>query len=590
MASLNPTPKCTIRLVTLLPGQDGEPLRCGTQTVDVNDKVPYEALSYVWGPYRGHTIEVDGQTVDITVNLFEALNRLRNLETPRALWVDQISASKWGLDKSKQGIKAQQQRMGMMRSVYRNCSRSLIWLGDIGEGQDLFTLQDATALFDFLKMHAARETDKGRFLQAVETCTRPTSYEGVCNAFKSMGPHGNIWWHRIWTVQEVILPPDAAVQWGPLTISWTELLGAATSFNHSHGYVAECPDLDGVADAIGEDFGYLAEAILDLRITSKREESPLMTLRRYRNRSSTDTHDKVYALMGILDIGAFPSVLTGDYTELASVLYTRVSLDIIRLSGGLEPLIGMRGGARVTPNLPSWVFDMSVLDDGRSSNWFDLVRRYERFCASGNESLKMEVSDDERVLTLEGVYLDRVEHVSEVMADGSKESTGQDFNDTLDAWEMLLNHVVQEKSLGASPTGLSWKEVFCRTVVGDLIFAGTPARRVSEEDCGLFWQFRRDLELNETWRSVQQMVSRQAFFITKLGYIGIGPLTTRVGDGVWVLLGGKMPFVLGDEEIGSESDVDGFRKVFVGEAYVHGFMHGEAIESSERPVGRVSLM
>ncbi|KAF2113044.1 hypothetical protein BDV96DRAFT_601829 [Lophiotrema nucula] len=52
--------------------------------------------------------------------------------------------------------------------------------------------------------------------------------------------------------------------------------------------------------------------------------------------------------------------------------------------------------------------------------------------------------------------------------------------------------------------------------------------------------------------------------------LGLGPKSTQVGDQVWVLPGAKVPFVLRPFGEG------GKKHRLIGEAYVHGFMDGEA--------------
>ncbi|KAF9636440.1 Heterokaryon incompatibility [Lasiodiplodia theobromae] len=61
------------------------------------------------------------------------------------------------------------------------------------------------------------------------------------------------------------------------------------------------------------------------------------------------------------------------------------------------------------------------------------------------------------------------------------------------------------------------------------------------------------------------------FFVTKKGYIGIGPACMQEGDKVCVLSGAIVPFILRS---------DGAEHKLVGEAYVHGIMHGEAYQST----------
>lgn len=71
------------------------------------------------------------------------------------------------------------------------------------------------------------------------------------------------------------------------------------------------------------------------------------------------------------------------------------------------------------------------------------------------------------------------------------------------------------------------------------------------------------------------MMENQNFFITKSGYIGIGPPNTKTGDQIWVFSGGNVPFVM--------REVDGRKAAcpqltLIGDAYVHGIMDGEAVE------------
>jgi hypothetical protein len=73
---------------------------------------------------------------------------------------------------------------------------------------------------------------------------------------------------------------------------------------------------------------------------------------------------------------------------------------------------------------------------------------------------------------------------------------------------------------------------------------------------------------NETARNIAGSISSRSFFVTKRGYIGIGPDTMKHGDTVCTLFGSTVPFILRPVK-GSEK----FR--LIGESYVHGIMDGE---------------
>jgi hypothetical protein len=75
-----------------------------------------------------------------------------------------------------------------------------------------------------------------------------------------------------------------------------------------------------------------------------------------------------------------------------------------------------------------------------------------------------------------------------------------------------------------------------------------------------------------TWRNLQ---SRKPVLVSDNGLLGVGPEIATEGDELWVLAGARVPFVL---RTGKEKGV----YTLVGEAYVHGIMHGEALREEEK--------
>jgi hypothetical protein len=66
-------------------------------------------------------------------------------------------------------------------------------------------------------------------------------------------------------------------------------------------------------------------------------------------------------------------------------------------------------------------------------------------------------------------------------------------------------------------------------------------------------------------------------FVTKRKYIGVGPLSIREGDSVFLLPSANVPFILSQEKKHVNTEDQLRRFSLVGEAYVHGIMHGEAL-------------
>lgn len=81
-----------IRLVRILKGDTGQPIECTMfQTLLNPEGIPYEALSYAWGPKDPeHHIWVNGCLFRVRRNLFQALADLRRPDEERVLWIDAI--------------------------------------------------------------------------------------------------------------------------------------------------------------------------------------------------------------------------------------------------------------------------------------------------------------------------------------------------------------------------------------------------------------------------------------------------------------------------------------------------------------------
>ena len=86
------------------------------------------------------------------------------------------------------------------------------------------------------------------------------------------------------------------------------------------------------------------------------------------------------------------------------------------------------------------------------------------------------------------------------------------------------------------------------------------------------WVVEREME-----RRTQMAVTR-SIFITKLGYVGLGPPDSARGDTIAVILGTDVPFVL--RPLGDHFQL-------IGETYVRGIMLGEALDELKK--GTVDL-
>jgi len=88
-----------IRLISLLPGDPDDVLRCEIAHVNLEDDPVYDAVSYTWATEDGDaslssTIEcIQGGFIPITRNCDIVLRQLRRPGIRRTLWVDAICIS-----------------------------------------------------------------------------------------------------------------------------------------------------------------------------------------------------------------------------------------------------------------------------------------------------------------------------------------------------------------------------------------------------------------------------------------------------------------------------------------------------------------
>ncbi|KAJ8112922.1 hypothetical protein OPT61_g4827 [Boeremia exigua] len=80
---------------------------------------------------------------------------------------------------------------------------------------------------------------------------------------------------------------------------------------------------------------------------------------------------------------------------------------------------------------------------------------------------------------------------------------------------------------------------------------------------------------------VRVTVTGVRLIVGEKGYIGWGPMETQVGDMVTVLKGAEMPLILRRTASPSQNEQE-IDCTLVGEAYVHGLMHGQASEDVKR--------
>lgn len=370
-------------------------------------------------------------------------------------------------------------------------------------------------------------------------------------------------------------------------------------------------------------------------------------LRKFRSRSASDERDKVFAFLGLVRFWRInEKKIAPDYHLNAITVSFETTKSLLESVGRLSVLAGTLRSSECCDDNPSWVIDWNypptMKEDARLCNipWY---------FAGGNGGI-IELHH-QRMLRVEGSYLDEVVGVGQELV----ETTITRMRRVIDDWTKLCAKFIitwpwvnfeHARYVG----GGSLKDAFWRTICGDLQFSEAGVRnsslapsmvkgfsRATADASSAFEQLRtadyshwratsivggiwqeRDQSNPEVARrnafhhAVECASEGRRFFITKTGYIGMGPRNISIGDHAFVLHGSQVPFILRSAEhfiecegesvetlssattsqptyvpAGKDAKAPEQRKAcnethsdlyfVVGDAYVHGVMDGEVL-------------
>lgn len=418
------------------------------------------------------------------------------------------------------------------------------------------------------------------------------------------------WWNRVWVVQEMLLSTTAILVLGQRHIPWETVFQAAKYFIR---HAAKCCNLESVehGDLGGETKEdllrtYLCIAssrILAYRPVSKGNKNELLSyLWMVRDRESTELNDKIYSILGLLSDPSSQAIAT-DYSVPFDTLCRTLTIDNIKTTDTLDFLKGTYTGTSKDPDrrFPSWVIDWSY-------PWFSLIdqRRIlseisaQMYHASGLRAAQVFFKpQNPYLLGLGGICVDKVAEAGPLGVDIIDERLRKtEATKILNSWLSLARKY--QKALGEYPAGGSYITAFWRTTLCDIVLPDCSrffplsttrdtSRRTKAADAiawALWWLWctkqigvRGSIPaIRNIEASVRRVKEGRRFFVTKSGYMGLGPKDLRAGDEVVVLHGGDTPFLVREVGLDEEGRVNleerGTHRL-VGDCYVHGLMDGE---------------
>ncbi|KAJ4309942.1 hypothetical protein N0V84_011234 [Fusarium piperis] len=575
--SLN-DPDRSFRLITLHPSKDKSTATSDNLVCDIDEHIrgdcpPYTALSYVWATpeSKKEYIIANGTKVQISQTVENALRRLRFRQKPRWLWVDQLCINQ--VDETEKSHQVHQ-----MHNIYSDADQVIAWLGAGDEKSDLIS----RLMRDTGRAIRQRDVEALRKLygedESVDLSAAKEAFHGFCE---------RRYWTRLWVMQEFAVGRRVAVACGDWIVK-SDLINAtlrAADIMQRHTRKKPIEGLDIVWQNYESVFeSPLISYVYNLftrralfRPPSTDMPTPYadplikvvatsLTLEvDYNSVYSSDPRDRVFALLNLAadkdDFDTFP-----DYSMSVEEVYKEAARKIM-LQGYIDILLYCQTPRKIE-SLPSWVPDwaMDVRHPCAQPPWLT------SFEASGGRVSTPRFPSEDLVI-LEGIFIDTIKETGEHwdpnwLKDVDKAAVAS-YVESIRGFcdrspRIHVGREGAETSRIAILDGTVWFDSVpypewgteCATAVDEIL---QPSANDDES------------ATIDTWYSstLLRLHTRRAF-LTSTGYVGVGPLNTRVGDEVCVFIGGNAAYLVRPEENELHS--------LVGEAYVHGVMYGELLK------------
>ncbi|KAK4552960.1 hypothetical protein LTR86_009884 [Recurvomyces mirabilis] len=309
---------------------------------------------------------------------------------------------------------------------------------------------------------------------------------------------------------------------------------------------------------------------------------------------ATDPWDCLYAILGVANSESHGFKI--DYAASVAEVYQKFALYIMARYHNLD-ILGYANDLDDMGRMPSWISDQAKCDASYAlpkqhwqflSDYEEVWRTQEQpkwgcsavYNASGRTNGAGDISPDGRSLTVQGLLIDHVNSTTE-----------NDPTATL-----LVTRLLQDATLKSIPytTGGARYDALAHTLCADVVHAGsTDAARGAtvvldatgepgiQADAATSADSTPQAFATSSPRAALGMLTGRSLFDTGRGYVGLGPSTMRRGDQIYVVAGAQVAFVLRPAGHGDE---------FVGEAYVHGVMDGEAVKGRKGEFSDIKLL
>ena len=487
-----------------------------------------------------------------------------------------------------------------MRDIYSAATKVTAWIGEEDESSD-----EAIALMQELGMLVPLQGKIDPLLDLGLGLLTPEHFQKIDFdlSTKNWAALWQLWrrpyWSTIWVVQElscseVVLGTDDryVFRCGNTELSKSDLLGSflmiAMIIRPSVNFVHPEDTIEEALRTLSLGEFHPARALCNTLILCSSDASAISItnlMQATKDFKSTDCRDKLYAILGLVqseDMAIIP-----DYSKSPAQVYEELVRFLINRNRKLTSLCCNRW--RTNEFGPSW---NPELYGGTMPTvpWMNMYRHYK---ASGERMAEVSFNAEASLIHAQGVLLGTLSTVIGPFGSTWEESDATqkfgakevfkgrkwdvlwealtEFQQTLDAaqqetfWRTLIMDAdYADRTNIKIPAPSEWREIL-EVVFGD-------AELPQNFEPGLS-KIERVARFSGPWaESVELCCKDRSFFTTADGRMGIGPFGSKPGDVATSLYGGDACFILRPT---------GEKYELIGDAYVHGVMHGELVEAGE---------
>lgn len=284
-----------LRLLHLLRGK-GSIIECMLYQafLDGADLISYDALSYTWdGANKNFAVTVNGKSLNVTENLYLALQHLRSEHIDRVIWVDAICID-------QNNIRERGHQVQQMCKIYSQAEEVVVWLGQATQETDVFMgslqqLENHSSIHGYKRSHW--DLSQWTTFWLLDSKGPDVELRKGLNLLLSRP-----WFRRVWILQEIANAKRANIWCGTKSVK-------SQTF-------AIAPSLIGIKPERH------CQAVLDIMPGQLREETWWSESRdlynlllKFKESEASDQRDKVYALLGISSDARDTDSLRPDYTK-----------------------------------------------------------------------------------------------------------------------------------------------------------------------------------------------------------------------------------------------------------------------------------